>query len=125
MARSALLLAVPLLLAGCRDSTKPIPVASVTIEPGTATLTVGSSLQLLAFVHDADNNVLSDRAITWKSLNPAAATVSAIGVVNAIASGAAVITATSEGVTATATITSRAAVASVLVSAPNTTLVVG
>jgi alpha-tubulin suppressor-like RCC1 family protein/uncharacterized protein YjdB len=120
--RSAHLFAALLLLAGCDESTKPIPVASITLDPTSAALTVGSSLQLQATVRDADNNVLPDRAITWASLNTSMATVSNSGLVTAQSPGQVAITATSEGRTATTLITAQPAVSYVIVSAPKNTL---
>jgi alpha-tubulin suppressor-like RCC1 family protein/uncharacterized protein YjdB len=123
--RSAPLIAALLCLAGCEDSTKPITVASVTIEPTPTTMIVGTTLQLRASTRDADNNILTDRVIAWTSYNTATATVSASGLVRAIGPGQVVIAATSEGQGATITITSQPGVAFVLVSAPKTILGLG
>jgi hypothetical protein len=80
-------------------------VASVTVTPAAATLSVGDSLQLGVTTVDASNTVLMGRLITWASSNPAVATVTTNGLVQAIAVGSAIITATSEGRSGSAVIT--------------------
>jgi len=101
-------------------------VASVTVSPATASLQVGGSVQLSATTRDANNNVLTGRVVTWGSSNTAISTVSASGLVTAVAAGTATITATSETKTGTATITVTApAVASVTVSPATASLQVG
>ena len=81
------------------------PVASVTVSPATASLIKGNTLQLAAAEKDASGNVLTGRTVTWTSSAPAVATVSASGLVTAVAAGTATITATSEGVKGTAAVT--------------------
>ena len=81
------------------------PVATVTVSPDTLTLSIGATQQLTATTRDADGNVLTGRSISWSTSDAAIATVSASGVVAAVAAGAATITATSEGQTGTAAIT--------------------
>lgn len=83
----------------------PAAVASLSVTPATSTLSIGSVVQLVAATRDIGGTVLTGRVVTWVSSNPAAAIVSPTGLVTAIASGAATITATSEGQTATAQIT--------------------
>src|SRR2546425_1148513 len=74
-----------------------VSVASVTVSPASATVSVGSTQQLSAVVKDVNGNVLTGRTVTWGSSNSAVATVSAAGLVAGVAAGAATITATSEG----------------------------
>ncbi|MGH7743031.1 MAG: Ig-like domain-containing protein, partial [Candidatus Eiseniibacteriota bacterium] len=101
-------------------------VASVQVSPPSATLTVGGSATLSATPLDADGNVLKGKAIAWSSGNTAAATVDAAGLVSAVAPGSAVITAMSDGMGGTATITvSSVPVASVTVSPVSATLAAG
>jgi uncharacterized protein YjdB len=83
----------------------PVPVASVSVSPATANVAIGQTQQLTATVRDANNNILTGRTVTWASNGTAVATVSASGLVSAIASGSATITATSGGVGGTASIT--------------------
>jgi len=86
-----------------------VPVASLTVSPTSASISVGATRQLTATPKDANGNPLSGRTITWSSDNTAAATVSASGVVMGVAAGAASVTATCEG---------RSGAASITVSAP-------
>jgi Bacterial Ig-like domain (group 2) len=74
-----------------------IPVASVTVALASSTLNPGQTTQATARTLDANGNVLTGRAIAWSTNNTAVATVSSAGVVTAVASGSALIVATSEG----------------------------
>ena len=82
----------------------PVPVATVTVAPTTAQIGVGETQQLTATTFDASNNNLG-RPVTWSSGDPSRATVSSTGLVTAVATGIAVITATSEGKSGSAQIT--------------------
>jgi uncharacterized protein YjdB len=105
----------------------PVPVASVTVSPATSTLPVGGTAQLSAVTRDANNAVLTGRVISWSSGSQAVATVSASGLVTAVAAGSATITALSEGKSGTSAITvsAPAPVASVTVSPAAPTVQVG
>jgi uncharacterized protein YjdB len=105
-AGSAVITATSETVAGTSSVTvSNVPVASVTITPANPTLGVGQTLGMTATMRDAANNILSGRAVTWASQNQAVATVDAQGVVTAVASGSATLTATSEGVNGTTLIT--------------------
>lgn len=81
-------------------------VASVTVAPATAELVVGgATAQLTAAVRAADGRTLTDRPVTWSSGNATVATVSATGVVTAVAAGSATITATADAVSGSAAVT--------------------
>ena len=67
-----------------------VAVSSVSISPPSAELTIGKTLQLTASVLPAD---ATDKSVSWASLEPSVATVSASGLVKAIAEGVASITA--------------------------------
>ena len=82
-----------------------IPVATVTLSPGTASVTVGSSQQFTATTLAAGFAVLTGRTITWGTSDATRATVSTSGLVTGVAVGSAVISATSEGKTASAAVT--------------------
>ena len=75
----------------------PAPVASVSVTLASNVLNPGSTTQATATTRDANNNVLTGRAIVWSSSSNAIATVSASGLVTAVAAGTAQISATSEG----------------------------
>lgn len=102
------------------------PVASIAVAPGSASLVVGASVALVPTVKDASGTVLTDRTVSWISSNPAAATVSATGLVTAVAPGSATISATSEGVsTGVAVIVSLVPVGSVAILPTSASLTVG
>ena len=110
--------ALALLVAiACSDSDPagvpaPAPVATVTVTPLTQTLVVGATGTLTAALADAAGKPITGRAIAWTSHRPEVATVTAAGVVTAVAEGVAQIDASSEGKYATANIVvSRAPVA--------------
>ena len=86
----------------------PQPVASLSVTGKTA-LVVGDTTTLVATPRNASGQPLSGRVITWSSGTPTVATVSANGLVTAIAAGSAVITATTEGWFATLTVNVSAA----------------
>ena len=103
-----------------------VPVASVAVSPSSATLRIGATQQLSATTKDSANNVLTGRVVTWSSSATGVASVSATGLVTAVAAGSATITATSEGKSASATITVTAVpVASVTVAPASSSIFVG
>src|SRR3989442_659108 len=73
--------------------------------PACAAIQVGQTQQLAATLKDASGNTLSGRAVSWSSSNPSVAPVSGSGLVTGLAAGSALITATSEGKSGTATLT--------------------
>ncbi len=102
------------------------PVASVSVSPTSATVLVGQTVQLTATPEDANGSALIGRVVTWASSVPGDATVSASGLVTAVAAGTAMLTATSEGQSGTATVTTTAVpVALVTVTPASTSLFVG
>jgi len=87
---------------------------------------MGGTVQLTAATRDAAGNVLAGRNITWTSDAPSVATVSTTGLVRGVAVGNAMITATSEGQSGTATVgVTLAPVASVTVSPSSASVLVG
>src|SRR5207247_846767 len=81
-----------------------VPVASVTVNPGSASVQVGQTVQLTATPKDANGTALPGRVVTWAGNNTAAATVSSSGLVTGVATGTAGIIATSEGKSGSAAI---------------------
>jgi hypothetical protein len=82
------------------------PVATVEVTPGTTTVAVGSTVQLVATPRDQNGLALTDRAVSWISANPAIASVSNAGVVTGVSGGGPVtMTATSDGVSGSANVT--------------------
>ena len=78
------------------------PVDRVVIEPPSATLGKGRTLQLSARALDANGDELTERSIDWGSADVAIATVDDAGLVTALEVGMVAITATAEGVSASA-----------------------
>ena len=102
---AALPLAAALTFASCSDqSGPPEPVASVTVDQGSATVVLQGSVQLTATTKDGSGTVLTGRVVLWATSDPAVATVSTTGLVTGLAEGAATITATSETKSGTANI---------------------
>ena len=105
---------------------KPKPVGSVILSPAQVSIEAGQTRQLTAQVTDDQGNVLSGRPVSYASDKPNVATVSASGVVTAVAVGDAKITATSEGKTGTAdVVVTPVPVATVEVSPGQTDLTIG
>lgn len=81
------------------------PVANITITPDEPDVAVGFTIALTATIRDANGNILTDREIDWNSSNGTVATVADGVVAGHNAGGPVVITATSEGQSATAQVT--------------------
>src|SRR5947199_2697924 len=106
----------------------PLPVASVTVSPASASVPIGQAVQLTATPKDASGNPLTGRTVTWASSNTSVGTVNASGLVTGVVAGATTITATSEGQSGTSAVTVTAApvpVASVTVSPATAAVFVG
>ena len=102
------------------------PVATVTVAPGSASVSVGGTVPLSATTRAANGTLLTGRDITWETNDPSLATVSATGVVTGVAAGGPVtITATSEGQIGTAEVMVTMPVASVTVAPADVNLVIG
>jgi hypothetical protein len=96
--------------AGCAPTgVSPAPsnasVADVLVGPSADSLLVGDSQQLMALPRDAKGRPVTGRDISWTSLNPEIATVSATGVVSGQAAGTARIMAASDGKSGAAVMT--------------------
>jgi uncharacterized protein YjdB len=84
----------------------PVSVSSIAITPpGAQTAYLGLTLQLAATTRDQNGNILTGRTISWTSSNQAIASVTATGLVTGVALGQAQITAESEGVTNSVSVT--------------------
>jgi hypothetical protein len=87
------------------------PVASVTLQPSTQTVSVGDSVPVMAMLKNAAGDQLAGRTVTWTISD--SSKVSVFGsfgqwaVLRAHASGTVTITATSEGKSGTGTVTVR------------------
>lgn len=96
------------------------PVAAVNVTPTTNSVTVGNSAQLSARLTDSQGTVLTGRTTTWTSSSSAIATVDGSGRVTAVSPGNALITATSEGKSGTATVVVSAIPVSTVTVTPST-----
>ncbi len=105
----------------------PDPVSSVTVTPNSVSIFVDSMTTLSAQTRSADGSTLSGRTIVWSSADPSVATVnSSTGLVAGVSPGTTTVTATSEGVSGSATVVvSQLPVASVQISPAGTSLDVG
>ena len=104
-----------------------VPVAHASLAPSAVTLDIGLSKQLTVALFDAAGNTLTDRFISWTSSDSTKASVSD-GLVSALAAGVVSVTATTESVSATATITVTSVVdpvATVTMSPPTASVPVG
>jgi trimeric autotransporter adhesin len=83
-----------------------VPVASVSITPaGSQTVSQGLTLQLAATMRDGTGAVLAGRTVSWTTSNASIATVSSVGLVTGASLGVVQITAESEGVISSVTVT--------------------
>ncbi len=80
-------------------------IASVEVTPNPASVVTGQILQLTVVTKAANGTTLTGRPVTWTTSDEAVAGVNATGLVSGVAPGTATITATSEGVNGTATVT--------------------
>ena len=80
-------------------------VVGLMLSPAQVTVAVGGAVQLTARPKRASGATLIGRAITWASTDTDVATVTQDGLVTAITAGAATLTATCEGASATAMVT--------------------
>ena len=100
----------------CDDGTDPhVPEpTTITVSPATAELVaLDATVQLSAEVKDQDGQLMAGATVTWASSATAVATVSASGLVTAVANGTATIAATSEEASGSATVTVAQVVSSV------------
>lgn len=83
----------------------PPTVAAVEVQPATAEVMVGETVQLQVTVRDDRGNALAGRTVTWSTSQGSVATVSSSGVVTGVAPGPVTITATADGRSGTASVT--------------------
>jgi uncharacterized protein YjdB len=83
------------------------PVASIAIAPANPSIAVNGALQLVATLRDASGAALAGRSTSWRSAAESVAFVSSTGLVVGVSAGSAIITVTSEGISASITIIVR------------------
>jgi DNA/RNA endonuclease G (NUC1) len=103
----ATLAALLLSLAACAGDggSAPAPTVSVTLTPTLDTIALGDSALFTASLRASDGSSTAGTTVSWRSTNPAVATVSAAGLVRGLAAGgSAIIAATSNGTADTASV---------------------
>ena len=101
-------------------------VHAVTVSPAADTLlALGDTVRLAAEAADANGNAVAGAEFSWSSSDTMVATVDAMGLVTAVANGAATMTATSGAVSARARVSVEQAVSAVRVSPGSLLLPVG
>jgi uncharacterized protein YjdB len=104
-ARTALVLCIAAVgCGGGGGAAGPAPVSTVAVSLEKSTLQSGEATTATATARDAAGTVLPGRTIAWSTNNSSVVSVSAAGLVTALATGSASIIATSEGKTGSATI---------------------
>ncbi len=85
----------------------PGPVATISISPGSATVSAGGGVQLAATARDASGTLIPGVNFTWSSSNSGVATVNGSGWVSGIGAGSVTITASASccGVSGTSQLT--------------------
>lgn len=87
------------------ETTAAPSLASVTLSPTSATITVGQQTSLTATPRDAAARPLTGMTVQWTSLATTVATVNALGIVTGLKAGNAVVKASVNGISGSAAIT--------------------
>jgi len=100
----------PFILKGGASTSAPpvtfdVLVATVDVTPASVSVFVGGLVQLNAEPRSVSGASLASRPVTWASSDASIASVDSTGLVTGVAPGTVTITATSEGVAGTATVT--------------------
>ena len=93
-------------------------VVSVTVTPVNVSIAIGATASFSATLHNSAGAVLTGPTVTWISSGPGMATVSAAGVASGLAPGTTTISATSGGITGSATLTVSAAILQAVILSP-------
>ena len=97
-----------------------VPVSTVLLIPSSTTIFLGQTVTPRVELRGPSNQLLTNRFVQWSSSNPNIATVSQLGVVTTVGVGTVSITATSEGKSASMTLTVAVVPASQIeLTAPN------
>ena len=90
----------------CTSSTEPAKVTSIALSSASVTLdALGATQPIIAAVTDQRGKSMAGATVSWTSSAPAVVSVSAAGVVTAVANGTATVTASLDGISASATVT--------------------
>ena len=82
----------------------PLVVARIAVNPPAPSIEKGDTQQFTAIARTADNRIVPDVTFMWSSSNPSVATVDASGLATAVGAGTAIIEASAEGISDTATL---------------------
>ena len=82
----------------------PLVVARIAVNPSAPSIEKDDTQQFTATARTADNRIVPDITFMWSSSNPSVATVDASGLATAVGAGTAIIEASAEGVSGTATL---------------------
>jgi uncharacterized protein YjdB len=107
------------------DISAPSRVASLVLQPFSARLELGETLQLRTVLRDSAGRILTDHSVTWATSNAEVARISPAGVVTALRHGSVTITAVADGKFATANVTVLVPVALVEITPQDPTIEVG
>jgi uncharacterized protein YjdB len=110
---------------GRPDLTEPSRVASLVVQPFTASLEVGETLGLTPVIRDSNGIILTDYPVTWTTSDPEVARITAAGRVTGVRSGSATITAVVDGERASANIVVLIPVAVVEIAPDSPSLAAG
>ncbi|MBW3570999.1 MAG: Ig-like domain-containing protein [Gemmatimonadetes bacterium] len=91
-------------LSACDSPAAPEPVATLVIAPDTSLVRINTTTQLQATARTRDGKTLSGADIAWTTADQGIATVSRDGAVTAVSYGRTIVTATADGVAATAVV---------------------
>jgi uncharacterized protein YjdB len=83
------------------------PVNSIVVTPTNPTINENDTVQLTATLRDAQNNVLTGRAVTWSSADPAKVSVTSTGLARGLKKGTVPVSATIEGKTGSTSVRVR------------------
>ena len=124
VACSLSVLSAGLFLLACDTGQEPEPtVASVAVTPATASLdALGDTIRLTAHATDTRGKAMTCTSLTWSSSAQSITTISASGLVTAVANGVATVTATCDGMSGTAEVTVAQLLATVAVTPAATSL---
>jgi uncharacterized protein YjdB len=115
MSKSACTLAATVLVASsswsCGSTAPEVapPVAAIVVSPASSTIALDTRLPLRAQVQDGTGAIVSDADVTWTVQDPKVVSISADGVVTALAVGTSQVAASALGKSGVATITVKAA----------------
>ena len=88
-----------------RPPASAIAIASISVSPAAATLSVGQTVPYAATLYDSAQNVLTGRPVVWLSSAPNVVSIDSTGSATARSAGAATITASSAGILGAAPVT--------------------